>query len=530
MKILFMMTEPRVMKYYHDTLRFMLKAGHRVHVAYFSLEKYRRGTLHEELAGEFPERFRYEVVSGKRPGLWRDLLIAMSWAEDYLFFLKPFFSSAARLRERVQVRISPAFVWLTNRCPGFKTPAGRDALAAMLRAIDRAVPASRRFKRFIRGINPDALLVSPLLSHSGLQSEFLRAAGSLGIPTAYCVASWDNLTTKGAMRGHPDRIILWNEIQRKEAIDLHGAKAERIVVTGAQYFDEWFVRSPSRSREEFCRAVGLSPDRPIFLYMCSSNFMAPNERAFVLKWIEAIRGSGAPELCEAGFLIRPYPEYAEQWQAVDFTPYGNVVVWPAGGEYAITESAKRNFYDSVYHSMAVVGVNTTAMIESAIIGKCVLSVLASEFNESQSNTIHFSYLKQENGGFLYLAKDLDEHIAQLRIILRDNDRMSQQIARFVARFARPHGMRQPCVPVVAQAIAELGSTAPARPPTPVRTLLLRCALYPVALAFKVGRLLARLVKKREKHERKKRLRAAAAQGADPLAYVRADKTEPPRGD
>jgi hypothetical protein len=530
MKILFMMTEPRVMKYYHDTLRFMLKEGHRVHVAYFSLEKYRGGTLHEELAGEFPERFRYEVVSGKRPGLWRDLLIAMSWAEDYLFFLKPFFSSAARLRERVEVRISPGFVWLTNRCPGFKTPAGRNALSAALRAVDRAVPPSRHFKRFIRKISPDALLVSPLLSHSGLQSEYLRAAGSLGVPTAYCVASWDNLTTKGAMRGNPDTILLWNDIQKKEAVELHGADAERIVVTGAQYFDEWFVRSPSHSREDFCRVVGLPPDRPILMYMCSSNFMAPNERAFVLKWIESIRSSGIPGLSEAGFLIRPYPEYAGQWQSVDFSPYGRVVVWPPDGEYAITESAKRNFYDSVYHSIAVVGVNTTAMIESAIIGRCVLSVLASEFNESQSNTIHFSYLKQENGGFLYLAKDLDEHIAHLQTILRDSDRMHRQIARFVAHFARPHGIRQPCVPLIARAIADLRPAASAKPRTSLQTLLLRCALYPVALAFKVGRLLARWAKKREKHERINKLKAAAAQGADPLTYLRADPADRPKAD
>jgi hypothetical protein len=523
MKILFMMTEPRVMKYYHETLRFMLKKGHSVHVAYFSLEKYRPGTLHEELAAEFPERFRYEVVSGKRPGIWRDLLIAVSWAEDYLFFLKPFFSSAARLRERVEVRISPVFVWLMNRCPGFSTPAGRDAMAARLRAVDRAVPACRSHKRFIRNLQPDVLLVTPLLSHSGQQSEYLRAAASLGVPTAYCVASWDNLTTKGAMRGDPDYILLWNDIQKKEAMALHGAAAERILVTGAQYFDEWFVRRPSRDRKDFCSVVGLPPDRPILTYMCSSNFMAPNERAFVLKWIAALRRSAAPELAEAGVLIRPYPEYAEQWREVDFSPHGNVVVWPSNGEYAITESAKRNFYDSVYHSLAVVGVNTTAMIESAIIGRCVLSVLASEFNESQSNTIHFSYLKQENGGFLYLARDLDEHIAHLEIILREADRMSQQIARFVAHFARPHGIRQPCVPLVAQAIEALKEAAPQKRPMPLRTRMLRCALYPVAVVFKMGRLLTRLKKKRDKRERKRRLQAAAAHGADPLAYIRSKK-------
>lgn len=527
MKILFMMTEPRVMKYYHETLRFMLKGGHSIHVAYFSLEDFRKGTLHEELVAEFPERFSYEVVSGKRPGVWRDLCIAISWAEDYLFFLKPFFRNADRLRERVEIRISPAFVWLMNRCPGFSTPAGREAMAARLRVVERAVPASRPHKRFIRKIRPEVVLVSPLLSHSGQQSEYLRAAGSLGVPTAYCVASWDNLTTKGAIQGNPDYIILWNDIQKKEAIELHGACAQRIIVTGAQYFDEWFVRQPYRDRENFCRSAGLRPDHPILMYMCSSNFMAPNEPAFVLKWIASLRRCGNRELAEVGILIRPYPENVEQWREIDFGPYGNVVVWPSSGEYAITESAKRNFYDSVYHSLAVVGVNTTAMIESAIIGRCVLSVLASEFNESQSNTIHFSYLKQENGGFLYLARDLDEHITHLEIILREEDRMSLQIAQFVAHFARPHGMQQACVPIMAQAIEGLREAVSKKRSTPIQTLLLRYGLYPVAVAFKVGRLLTRLKKRHEKRERKRLFRAAAAHGADPLEYLQHKKDDTP---
>jgi hypothetical protein len=314
MKILFMMTEPRVLKYYHDTLRYLLKEGHSVHVAYFSLEKHRGGTLHEE----------------------------------------------------------------------------------------------------------------------------------------------------------------------KEAVDLHGADAERIVVTGAPYFDAWFVRSPSRNREDFCRTVGLPPDRPILMYMCSSNFMAPNERAFVLKWIGSIRSSGIPGLSEAGFLIRPYPEYDDQWQSVDFSPYGDIVVWPPDGEYAITKSAKRNFYDSVYHSIAVVGVNITAIIESAIIGRCGLSVLASEFNESQSNTIHFSYLKQENGGFLYLAKDLDEHIAQLQVVLRNSDRMSRQIAQFVAHFAQPHGIQQPASSSSRAPLRACGRRLPHPPDIPLNAAFViragsRCA-------------------------------------------------------
>jgi hypothetical protein len=50
-------------------------------------------------------------------------------------------------------------------------------------------------------------------------------------------------------------------------------------------------------------------------------------------------------------------------------------------------------------------------------------------------------------------------------------------------------------------------------------------LYPVAAAFKLGRLVARFRTKREKHERKRLLQAAAASGTDPLKSIRAKKEE-----
>jgi hypothetical protein len=518
MKILFMMTGPRVMKYYAGTLRFLLEGGHTVQVAYFSLEKHKPGTLHDELSAEYPDRFRCEIVPGKPHGIWRDLSIALAWAADYLFFLQPALHGAYRLRQRVEVRVQPAFVWLMNRSPGFKSPTGTVCVSKLVETVDNAIPASWTFKRYIRRINPDVVLASPLLSHSGMQWEYVRAAKALGIPTACCVASWDNLTTKGALRGRPDRIVVWNAIQKTEAVELHGVSPEQVLITGAQYFDDWFVRHPSRNRETFCKEVGLPPDRPILLYMCSSNFMAPAERAFVAKWITALRRSRNPDIAKAGILIRPYPEYAGQWQKQGFHTDG-VTVWPPKGEYTITEEAKRNFYDSVYHSLAVVGVNTTAMIESAIIGKCVLSIKAEEFTESQDNTPHFGYLKQENGGPLFLADSMEAHLLNLQAILESEERFRQQTLKFVQFFARPAGLNKAGVPELARVIEDVAKIN-TRHSVSLPTFLLRLVLYPVAALVRASGLFRHFSKQKSKHKRKAALRAAAQEGADPLTFLK----------
>ena len=63
---------------------------------------------------------------------------------------------------------------------------------------------------------------------------------------------------------------MWNEIQKREIVDLHQIDPARVVVTGSQVFDDWFEKAPSTTRDAFCARVGLRPDRPILLYVCSA--------------------------------------------------------------------------------------------------------------------------------------------------------------------------------------------------------------------------------------------------------------------
>ena len=89
------------------------------------------------------------------------------------------------------------------------------------------------------------MLVTPLVDPGSHECDYMKTAKKLGIRTGVCVASWDNLSLKGLMRYVPDRVFVWNAIQRQEAVELHGIPEDRVVLTGAQKFDEWFERRPS---------------------------------------------------------------------------------------------------------------------------------------------------------------------------------------------------------------------------------------------------------------------------------------------
>src|SRR5438105_2458385 len=84
-----------------------------------------------------------------------------------------------------------------------------------------------------------------------------RTARALGIPSGFLVYSLDNLSNKGRVHVAPDRTFAWNEVQRREAVELHGLDPGSVVVTGAARWDDFLDLEPSVDRDEFCRRHGF---------------------------------------------------------------------------------------------------------------------------------------------------------------------------------------------------------------------------------------------------------------------------------
>jgi hypothetical protein len=350
----------------------------------------------------------------------------------------------------------------------------RASLRAWLRGAEAAVPSSARIEAYLREQRPDAMLITPLIGVVGSpQPDYVRAAQALGIPTALCVWSWDHLSSKALIRDVPDRVFVWNEVQRDEARHFHGVPRDRVVVTGAQCFDHWFGREPSRSRAQFCAQAGLPADRPMVLYVGSALFQgSPSEAAFVLRWIAQLRGSADRAVRDAAILVRPHPQRLDEWDDIDLAPFGNVALWSGN---PVTEQARADYFDALHFSAAVVGLNTSAFLEAGIVGRPVLAILPDEFRDNQEGTLHFRYLTDIEGGLLRVSRSLDEHEAQLREALAATARGPVVNERFLEAFLRPNGLASPATPVFAEAVEALaGSRGRARVPAP--SLVGRAAL------------------------------------------------------
>jgi hypothetical protein len=472
-RFFFSVLTPGFLRPFPSVVRLLSERGHEVVIG-FHRHKWAAGThdLVDELAALPGVHVEAEEVRPQGRDSWHELALDIRSSVDYLHFLQPRFEDTYRARAE---RRAPRPALAARRLPG---PLRRTLISG-LRLAEASLPTSAEIEAYLRRWQPDVVLLTPYMALRTVQPDYLRAAQALGLPTAILVTSWDNLTSKSLIDPAPDRLFVWNEHQRREAAELHGVPAERVVVTGAQSFDGW-LGWEARPRDEFLGAVGLDPARPYLLYPCSAPWTKQSEAAFVERWIKGFRAA-RPELADVGVLVRPHPKRPEEWRGADLSALPNTVVWPAEPRLPTDLGSKADYFDSIYHSAGVVGLNTTAMIEGGLIGRPVFTILADEFRAAQGGTLHFRYLLEVGGGLVQVAHDFDEHAAQVVAAIADPERAAARAQAFVGEFVRPHGLDAPATPVFVRELERLGELARPRPKrTPLPLLPLRPVLKPLA--------------------------------------------------
>ncbi|MBM3820744.1 MAG: FkbM family methyltransferase [Acidimicrobiia bacterium] len=471
MRFLLVVKQKRNAEAFVGTMRALVERGHTVALAVQDTDEKRDERLAAALNAAGVQAVR---CPSARMDEWSDVAALVRRLRDAVHYLRPSMRSAAKLRARALDRLRQDLQFEGDTpgvAHGLQTipPSQVLRLEDVFALAEQSLPSDPLFDEFLASQQPDVLLVSPLIHFGSAQADLVTSAQRLRIPVWMLLYSWDNLSTKGCMHRAPDRIFVWNEQQRREAQALHDFPSERVTVVGAPRFDEFFALRPLMTRAEFHEPLGLDPARPTLLYVCSSRFVSAQERPFVERWLRALRGSGSEALRSCNVVVRPHPDIPILPDDARLTRHR----WPAAPE--LTAKTARLFddpaavvlqtdfgvpqglYESITHSTAVVGLNTTAELEAAIIGRPVFTVVADDpVVDGQSTTLHFHYLTKEHGGIVSPAATFDEHLAQLDAALTQPADPAP-VRAFVESFLRPHGIDRPVAPLFAAALEQAAS-------------------------------------------------------------------------
>ena len=454
MRILFCARHFGAFRNYEPAIRALAGRGHQVHLTGDVTDVLGGQTLVERLAAESPL-----VTWSMAPSLdgwpWQRLTSHTRNGLEAVRFADPAYDRQPKYRRRSL----PKAPWLVAVLA--RRGAGRALAGALLRAVERGIPAPPALVRWMRAQAADVVLLASVTHDGAPQMDHLKAALTLGLPVSLPVYSWDHLSGKAVLHVAPSQVLVWNETQRREAVELHGLPASRVVVTGAYGYEQWLSREPSRSRQAFCAASGLDPAQAVIVYVCSVlSRPAPPEAPFVLGWIRALRASTDPALRGAGIVVRPHPERLAEWEGVSFERLGAVAL---RGRNPIDPDAKDEYFDTLVYATAVVGIVTSAFIEAAVVGRPSLAIEAPEFREHQDGAPHYHYLRDPDEGLLLTAPDLAAHLTLLSAVVAGDATAQRRTRAFVDRFVLPPAGQPSACEALAAAVERLAAAGANRP-------------------------------------------------------------------
>jgi len=442
-KILCVFSGPGNVRNFESVIRVLAARSHSLHLVFCGLDKHLKENIGEimqekllQLSREYPSvTFDLSCPVPKRKKIdlfWSRKIRAFA---DYLRYLRPEYEFAKSLRVRVRSKNFALFSAVADL--EYALTADVVCMRMWYAVLERLLSVPSSVVEYIAAGSYDAVFVTPLVDIGSEQVDWVKACRIVGVPSLLGVHSWDNLTNKGVMRVVPDKVFVWNEFQVGEALSMHGAMRDAMVATGAQCYDHWFDRTPSLDLFSFATAIGLKGPAPYLLYLCSSPFIAPEEVSFVKAWVAAVRTHPDRTFATLPIVIRPHPQNAKQWMGVTFEEV-DVVVYPREGANPVQESAKQDYFHTLYYACAMTGINTSAMIEASILKKPVFTIVDPKFRHSQEETYHFRYLKDI--GPVYSADGIFAHIAQLHDVVADPSEATRKAEKFIAEFIRPRGI------------------------------------------------------------------------------------------
>lgn len=255
---------------------------------------------------------------------------------------------------------------------------------------------------FLRKEHPD-IIIHPTVLDGYFINDLVMFAQRKATPLIAIMNSWDNPTTKRAVLGTPDWMLVWGEQTRQFAIDYMRMPAERTIAFGAAQFDVY--RNPPRvDRATFCAAHGIDARKTILLYAGASKLA--DEFAH-LTALEAAIDEGVLGDCAVIYRPHPWGGGGKNGGRVLEHPWRHVVVERSMRPYleALRLGGRHQFladyrdtHDVLSSVDLVISPLSTILIEAGMHAKPIVCFLPDEEESKtlavQSRLLHFEALFQ----------------------------------------------------------------------------------------------------------------------------------------
>lgn len=223
--------------------------------------------------------------------------------------------------ESVRIRLAEARAAGTIRWIGVKALLGRLLVEPFTRrgsryALSDLLVSHPAMERLFDQYRPSLVVVAnPGLVFS--EVPLLRTARRRRVPAMAIDASWDNFTNKLIPVRQVDRLVVWNEIMKAQAVALHGYAPEHIRVTGAPQFDVHFQADARSSRDAFFQRIGADPSRKLITVTTTPRALYAHHDVVLRALVEAMAGGRLAHPSQVLVRLHPRDEFEPYREFVD---------------------------------------------------------------------------------------------------------------------------------------------------------------------------------------------------------------------
>lgn len=132
----------------------------------------------------------------------------------------------------------------------------------LIRLFERYSYRGNLFVDLFNKYKPNSVFITDIQSE--IDIALLNEARSNNIKMLAMVRSWDNLTSKGLIRVIPNRLIVWNEIIKNEAIKYHQIKSNTISIVGIPHYDD-YKKYDYSNKQAFFQKIGGDMNKKLVL-------------------------------------------------------------------------------------------------------------------------------------------------------------------------------------------------------------------------------------------------------------------------
>lgn len=207
----------------------------------------------------------------------------------------------------------------------------------------------------------------------------MRTARRRGVTCMVIDASWDNFTNKLLPVRQADRLVVWNDLMKDQAVTLHGYRPDAVTVSGAPQFDVHFTPQARATRDEFFRRVGADPSRKLIVVTTTPRSLYRHHDHVLRVLAEAMaRGplSGAQVLVRLHPRddVEAYREFTGVPGIIIEKPFRDTVTVADGLAIDVMPEHQRHLGDTLCHADVVVNVASTITIEACIFDTPVVNI------------------------------------------------------------------------------------------------------------------------------------------------------------